>query len=220
MGRAIRIRTLKVRTLQALCLGLFVVFTMASAACKSRSQAYAADVWIAQAEGIMSKPKGKAVAIVRGQVPKKVTEEIFGTSKDVLLAVARDVRWHNVRDLRKALIDQGRVPHLLVANSRKVGAFKLRDTLVGEPIRVYVSVGGKLCVAPPNSIEARCVQRGDRKHVDRAFTRESVREAVNAYNLHDVLVDVPADLDWADVVRAIDGARTCCFEDVVRVRLK
>lgn len=209
---------IRTHTIESLCLALLIM--VGSGACKSRSQAYAANVWIAQAEGIMNKPKGTAVAIVRGEVPTVITEELFGTSQDVLLAVARDVQWHHIRDLRKALIDAGRVPHLLVANQRKVGTLKLRDTLKGEPIRLDVSVGGKICVSPPNSIKARCAERGDRKHVDRALTRESIRDAVKAYGLHDVLVDVPADLEWAEVVRAIDGARTCCFEDIVRVRLK
>ncbi len=188
--------------------------------CKSKSQAEVAGVWVAQAEGIEKLPKGKAVALVRGQVPASAADPSLGEGSDVLLAIARDVRWSKIRDLSEELVTAGRTPHLIVANGRDTGSFKLRDELQGEAIKVFVSVGGKLCVAPPNSPEAKCVQRGDRSHVDRAFTRELVREAVKGYRLHDVIVDVPADLEWADVVRAIDGSRTCCFEDKVRVRLK
>ncbi len=188
--------------------------------CKSRSQAEVAGVWVAQAEGIESLPQGKAVALERGRLPADASDKVLGEGPDVLLAIGRDVRWAKIRDLRKGLIESGRTPYLVVANGRKKGAFKLHDELQGEAIKVFVSVGGKLCVAPPNSPEAKCVQRGDRSHVDRAFTRELVREAVKGYGLHDVTVDVPADLEWADVVRAVDGARTCCFEDKVRVHLK
>ncbi len=190
-------------------------FSLLIASCKSRSQAEVAGVWIAQAESIEAFPKGNAIPMLRGAPPTDL-----GTEPHVRLAIARDVRWSKVRDLRKELLAQGRSPYLIVANGRKTGAFNLFDELQGEPIHVFVSVGGKLCVAPPGSPEAKCVQRGDRSHVDRAFTRELVREAVKGYRLHDVLVDVPADLEWADVVRAVDGARTCCFETVVRVRLK
>lgn len=183
--------------------------------CKSKSQAEVAGVWVAQSESTVALPEGDAVAMTRGARP-----ENLGTQGDVILAVARDVRWSAVRDLRKELMAQGRGVHLVVANGRKAGAFNLYDELEGEAINVFVSVGGKLCVAPPGSPEAKCVQRGDRTHVDRAFTRELVREAVKGYGMYDVLIDVPADLDWADVVRAVDGARTCCFETVVRARLK
>lgn len=183
--------------------------------CKSRSQAEVKGIWVAQAEGIETLPDGDTIPMNRGVVP-----DDLGSTPDLRIAIARDVRWSAVRDLRKRLMEQGRVAHLVVANGRKKGGFQLYEELQGEPINVFVSVGGKLCVAPPGSPEAKCVQRGDRTHVDRAFTRELVREAVKGYGLHDVVVDVPADLDWADVVRAVDGARTCCFEDKVRVRLK
>ena len=194
---------------------LAALVALASWSCKSKSQAEVAGVWVAQAAGIEPLPKGDAVALNRGLAP-----ESLGTEGDIKLAVARDVPWAQVRDLRKELVAAGRVPYLVVADGRKPGGFQLHDELKGEPIKVFVSVGGKLCVAPPGSPEAKCVQRGDKLHVDRAFTRELVREAVKGYGLHDVVVDVPADLEWGDVVRAVDGARTCCFEDKVRVRLK
>ncbi|MCP4448651.1 MAG: hypothetical protein GY811_25435 [Myxococcales bacterium] len=199
-----------------LCCGLAIALLIAFAtSCKSQSQAEVAGVWIAQAESTVPLPKGKTIAMNRGSVPTDL-----GTEPDVKLAIARDVRWSSVRDLRKELLAKGRVPHLVVADGRKVGAFNLYDDLEGETIKVYVSFGGKLCVEFPNSREAKCVQRRDRTHVDRAITRELVREAVKAYGLHDVLIDVPADLEWADVVRAVDGSRTCCFETIVRARLK
>jgi len=194
---------------------LIVGLALMATACKSNSQAEVLGVWIPQAAGIEVVPKGDTVAVLRGEEPASL-----GTQHNVALAVARDVPWSQLRDLRKELLAAGRVPHLLVADGRKKGSLRLYDELLGEPIRVFVSVGGKLCVAPPKTPEAKCVQRGDKTHVDRAFTRELVREAVKGYQLHDVLVDVPADLEWGDVVRAVDGARTCCFEDKVRVRLK
>lgn len=202
------------------CLGLALCLLIASAvSCKSNRQAEVAGIWIAQAEATTKVPKGPDVAI-----SKDTTLDPLPEDASIRLAIARDVRWSAVRDLRKRILAAGKTPFLLVAHDRNVGAIELYETLEGEAINVYVSVGGKLCVAPPGSPEAKCVQRGDKLHVDRAFTRELVREAVNAYGLRDVLVDVPADLEWADVVRAVDGARTCFFYDKkaakVRVRLK
>lgn len=202
----------------ALCL-LLGSFGNVVGSCKSNRQAEVAGVWIAQAEGITKAPPGEDIAIY-----KDTKLETLPEGPNMRLAINRDVLWSQVRGLRKQILAAGKTPILIVADDRKVGSIELYEDLEGEPINVYVSVGGKLCVAPPGSPEAKCVQRGDKLHVDRAFTRELVREAVNAYGLHDVLVDIPADLEWADVVRSIDGARTSFFHDKsaakVRVRLK
>ena len=202
----------------ALVLALCLLLS-ALGSCKTNRQAEVAGVWIAQAEGITKAPPGEDIAIHKG-----TALETLPDGPVVRLAVDRDVLWSQVRDLRKQILAAGKTPYLIVADNRKIGSIELYDELEGEPINVYVSVGGKLCVAPPNSPEAKCVQRGDKLHVDRAFTRELVREAVNAYGLRDVLVDIPADLEWADVVRSVDGARTSFFHDKsaakVRVRLK
>ncbi len=189
------------------------------AACKFNRHAEVSGVSVAQADGIMPAPDGVDVVVTPGLKLDALPE-----GKVVRLAIAREVLWSQVRDLRKELLAAGKLPVLLVARDRKVGAMELFDELEGEPINVYVSVGGKLCVSPPHTPEAKCVQPFDKRHVDASFTRELIREAVNGYGLHDVLVDVPADLEWADVVRSVDGARTAFLFDKqaakVRVRLK
>jgi hypothetical protein len=68
----------------------------------------------------------------------------------------------------------------------------------------------KACVSPPGAEERVCSARPDGKHVDRAFVREIIRQAVKQYGLTAVHVRPQAELEWADVVRAVDGARTCC----------
>ncbi len=198
-----------------------IVAACALSACKFERQAHVKDIWVPQAAGLIDAPKGESLPIIRGTVLKTLPK-----APHVRLAIARNVVWSEVRALRKQVIDAGKTPYFIVADERKVGAIELYEDLQGEAIDVFVSVGGKLCVAPPGSPEAKCVQRGDRLHVDRAFTRELVREAVGAYGIHDVLVKVPPDIEWGDVVRAVDGARTCCLlddrkdNDVIRVRLK
>ena len=75
--------------------------------------------------------------------------------------------------------------------------------------------------SPPGVEEAKCVKRrGDTRHVDRAFTRQLVREAVAGYQLSDVVVEIPPDLEWADVMRAVDAAKTCCKEDSPRAAIR
>ena len=188
---------------------------LAFSSCKSNRQAEVKGVWVAQADGLSKLPKGETLAVNKG-----FSIETLPDADNILLAVARDVQWSLVRGLRKQILDAGKTPYVIVASDRKTGALELYEELQGEAIDVFVSVGGKLCVAPPDSPEAKCVQRHDKLHVDRAFTRELVREASKAWHLYDVTVEIPPDLEWGDVARAVDGARTCCYETQVRVRLK
>lgn len=192
-----------------------------STGCKGNRQAHVEDIWVPQAEGLSDAPEGDTLAITPDLAAPELPE-----SAAVRLAVARDVPWSQVRDIRERVLSAGKTPYLLVADERKVGAIALYETLQGEAINLFVSAGGKVCVAPQGSPEAKCVQSGDKMHVDRAGTRALIREAVGAYGLQDVLVDVLPDIEWADVVRSVDGARTCCLlddrkdNDTIRVRLK
>lgn len=194
--------------------GLLALLTFA--ACKTtKRHAEVEGVLIAQADALLKVPDGATIAIAPGSKLETLPDD-----ENIRLAIARDVLWSDVRDMRKEILRQGKVPHLLVASGNRVGGLQLYQELKGEAIDVVVSVGGKLCVSPPETPEAKCVQRADKKHVDRSFTRELVREAVKGYHLQDVLLVAPPDIEWADLARAVDGARTCCFETKVRVRLK
>lgn len=205
---------------------LSLVFVLA--ACSSgkkghcRRQACIGDIWLAQSDGLIKAGEGETLSITRGLVIESLPE-----SQNIRLAIARDVLWSEVRELRKRILDAGKTPFLMVASDLKTGALELYEELQSEEfIDVFVSVGGKLCVSPPSTPEAKCVKSGVGVHVDRAHTRELVREAVSAWGLYDVLVEVPPDLEWADVARAVDGARTCCqlndklADTPIRVRLK
>src|SRR5690606_24284396 len=115
----------------------------------------------------------------------------------------------------------GKTPVLLVGRHHKIHGFALEDPWqdTGPAIVVHTYVDGKACVQPPGSPEAKCVQSGDQRQIDRAYVRELVREQVALYGPR-VEVDLAAGLRWDDVVRTIDGARTCCFETRVSVRLR
>ena len=65
-------------------------------------------------------------------------------------------------------------------------------------------------VARARQLRHTFVQGLDEKHIHRAFVRGNVDEAARAYQLREVQVRVEPDVEWADVVRTVDGARTCC----------
>jgi biopolymer transport protein ExbD len=128
----------------------------------------------------------------------------------VRLAADREATYGQVREAMKAIEAQGGEPVLLVARRGEVEALPRPDTLKGPAIKLRAEVEGKACISPPDTDEATCVKGHFQKHIDRAFLRQIVRQAVREYGLKEVRITVDADLAWGDAVRAIDGARTCC----------
>jgi hypothetical protein len=128
----------------------------------------------------------------------------------VRLAIDRAVPWLRVEALIHRVEAAGARPVLLVGQRQHVRAFQLHDPLgAGESIVVRVDDGGQHCVSKTGVLEMRCT-KGAGKHIHRAFVREDVREAVKEYGLAQVQVRVNPLAEWADVVRVVDGARTCC----------
>jgi hypothetical protein len=130
---------------------------------------------------------------------------------NVRLAIDRAVPWRRVEALIARVERAGAKPVLLVGDRHRVRAIALRDPLSGEAaIQMLATTTGKACVGPPDSSEMRCVQGLDEKHIHRAFVRGNVEDAIKAYKIREVVVAVQPEVEWADVVRALDGARTCC----------
>jgi hypothetical protein len=135
------------------------------------------------------------------------------------LAIARDVSWERVQTTLAAMRAKGVRPVILVGRRSEVHAFVLSEAIGEHSIHLTSTPDGKFCVGPPTTFEAKCVQGADKKHVQRAFVRETIRDAVNAYGITEVDAVVTPDLEWADVVKTIDGARTCCGDTDVKVKL-
>jgi hypothetical protein len=193
-----------------------VLALVATGSCKPPKQAHVDDALLAQATGVIDAEKGETVVVMPG---KDVT---IPNAPVVRLAVDRDVPWNNVVKLMHAIESDGNRPVLLVGKRRKTRAFVLSDEGVetDKAIQATATMDGKICVSPPGVAEALCSQRLDKMHISRAGTREMVREAMKGYDLTDVELVAPPELGWADLVRAIDGARTCCKGTKMRVKLR
>ncbi len=184
--------------------------------CRGKSHAKIGDILIPQADGVIEAPKGTTVEIGADGVLHGMPE-----GEIIRLAIHRDAYWIKIRGIMTQLEEAGKRTVLLVGRRHHVMAFALGDELhPGEAIRVSAMIDGKACVSPPGVAEAKCVQRSDKKHISRAYTRELVREAVRGYRLENVEIEVAETLSWADVVRVIDGARTCCKDHDIRVQLQ
>jgi hypothetical protein len=192
------------------------------AACRAKGEATVDGVLLAQADGVEpADPRADSVTLPvdaagvgRVAVPRE---------RQVRLAIGREVPWMKVQELLDRVKAAGSRAVILVGRAYHVQGFRIEDPPwpagVEGAIRVIVYADGKACVQPPGSPEAKCVQSVASAHVERAFVRELVREQVKLFNLPRVEVELPATLSWADVVRAIDGGRTCCFETKVSVHL-
>lgn len=189
------------------------------AACSSQNpyEAKVDEVLLADADKVIPAAPGELVKLTQDNLEPTVPDVAPGGI--IRIAADRVVQWHRVQALMAAVTAKGAVPVLLVGTRNEVNAFLLEDELKGPAIQLTPTPDGKFCVGPPDNLEARCVVNRDRAHVNRAFVREEIRGAYQEWGLTDVDVLLTPDLQWADVVRAIDGARTCCGGTEIRVAL-
>lgn len=180
--------------------------------CDPPAPASAGGVELAQAKGVIDAPEGATVTVT-AEAPTPPLPD----ARVVRLAIERTVPWKHVNQVLERLDAARKQTVVLVGKRRKVRGFELRERLKVGPKRAFRLIAtrkGRSCIAPAGSTTMSCVQRIDKKHIDRAFTREIVRKARGAYGVDDVIVEADADLEWADLVRAVDAARTCCKEPV------
>lgn len=197
-----------------------LVALVALIGCANKGEAEVDGVLLPQADGLIDAPVGATMAVNAETID---TAPVPAGSGMVRLAIARDVPWDRVNGLIDRVRAAGRIPFFLAGHAHKVKGFRLEDDKargVDRVINVISYIDGKACVQPPGSIEAICVQSPDGRYIDRAFLREQVRRQVKTFDITTVEVEVASGLPWADVVRTIDGARTCCYETEVAVRLK
>jgi hypothetical protein len=197
--------------------GFLVALLLASlAACKGKGHAKVDGILIPQASSVVEAEEGPTL-----RVPGDDTAKL-PDAPAIRLAIAREVPWREVNALLRRIEAAGKRPVLLVGKRHRVYGFELGDDEIDmdRAIALTSTAEGKVCVAPPGSDEAKCAQAMDTVRIDLAYTRKLVREASYAYGLTDVDAQVAPSLSWADAVRTVDGARTCCKDRTIRVKLQ
>ena len=181
-----------------------------------RMFAFVGKAMLPECDGVIPAEPGVDVVILPSD-----TETIIPNAPVIRIAADRFVPWSKVRDVARQIEAQGSQPVFLVGVDDKVRAFVLSEELGGGPtIRVTSTADGKSCIQEPGHEEGICAQSVNRQHIERSSVREFVEQAMKASGATEVEVSVEGTLGWADVVRTIDGARTCCGKDkTLKVKL-
>lgn len=172
-----------------------------AAACDNHHEARVGPALLPQANLTAPLPPGTTpVAVMPGATP---TVPAGATA----LAIDVNVPWAQVA----AQVRATPAPTLVVGRYRHLRAFTLEDELdAGPAVKITATAHGKFCVGPPDSDLAYCLESGDRRHISAAFVREVIGKAAIEYDIYQGRVDIDDDILWADLVRTLDGARTCC----------
>ena len=170
-------------------------------------------VLIPQADGNYVPQEAPTVTFETGQT---ATDIELPEGAAVRLAIARGVSYGSAKALIERVEAAGKTPIILVGERFRLRAIHLNDKLShpSNAIRLVATPNGQACVAPPDNPKSKCVQGVYSRHISTAFVREFVREAINGYGLNEVRVYARPSVEFADVVRAIDGARTCCDGEI------
>ena len=194
----------------------FVLLALGLVACQGPGPKQVGEARLALAVGVEPIP-----AEAEGAPVVEILPDRAATVPDapvVKLAIDRAATWGQVKATLHAIDQRRQTPVLLVAERRKVRALARFDQvddidladLMPRALEITAYTDGKVCVRNPAVSEAKCVQTPSRAYIDGAFTRELVREAARGYALSQAVADLPDALRWDDVVRVIDGVRTCC----------
>lgn len=162
--------------------------------------------YLADADGTIDAIEGPVIEVGVTAIPESMTGP-------VRIAVDRNLPYSNGIDAIAKVAKAGGEPIVLIGRRHYVEALPKPDAKIANAIRLSARTEGKACVSPPGTEEATCVSRKDHAHIDRAFVRQIIAQAVKEYRLHHVHVVVEAGVTWGDAIRALDGARTCCGQD-------
>jgi hypothetical protein len=188
-----------------------------STGCRSRLVAIVDGVLLPECDSLIEPPSAPTIA-VRAE-PAVPDDQLPFPPGQVRLAIDREVPWARVEALLATLQERKIEPILLVGQTYRVRRFVLNDVLSGAPtFTITGDTKGKFCVQTAQLPQAYCVQ-GSGIHIHRAFVRETVREVVKKWEMKEVDVYVDPAMHWADVVRIVDGARTCCGTTEVLVKV-
>jgi hypothetical protein len=173
-------------------------------------------VQLADATSTIALPAGPRVELPASGVAPALP----AGAKVVQIAADREAPYGAVRALVQAVHAAGAEPVLLVSREGKMAALPPLEEASAVSILIELEDRGKTCVSPPAAEQRLCLQPPYKPKVERASVPGLVRDAVKGYHLEQVHLRPSAALSWVEVVRGIDGARTCCAGVKMRVSVE
>ncbi len=197
--------------------GLALLLVALTAACGNNYVTEIDGAWIPACDQTIAPEAGPTVVLL----PSTREEEVALPHAPVVrIAADGQVSWRRVKAVRDRLAAAGARPVLLVGGHGDIHALALEDKLAaGKHLRLTATNDGKFCLGHPDSDQLYCVKGSDAHNISSAFIREAMRKAIGEYKIYDVEVTVDPAMGWTNVVRALDGVRTCCYETAVRAAL-
>ncbi len=184
---------------------VILAIAAAAMACDSHLDAEVGSALLPQALDVVPAGGGPTVVVLPGQPTPALV------AGPVRLAIDQAVPWREVAPLLAAADRAGAQPSFLVGQRQHVRGFVISEPLTDEyALRLRPTGVGKFCLSPPGTREAYCVETGTRRHISSMYVREAVRKAVAEYSITQGWIVPDDDTRWGDIVRSIDGARTCC----------
>lgn len=183
--------------------------------CKQELEAKVGGATLPQANGVVPAPAAPTI-VVRPGTP--VPAFVAGP---VRLAVDLRVPWTELSAVLAAADAAKAEPSMLVGHRRAIHGFIIDEELEADrySLRLRTTGVGKFCLSPPGTREAYCVESADRRNVSSMYVREAIQKAVAEYDIMQAWVVPDPDARWGDIVRTIDGARTCCGARRFRVAI-
>jgi len=191
---------------------LAAITAVTAAACQGKS------TLMAEVDGVVLPEADQTIAALDGPsvtIIPQGNEDLYKlpTGPVVRIAADRGVSWRRVKQVKDRLEKQGSTPVLLagVGITTEVRAFSpYQELRPGRHLVLDASRDGSFFAGEGDRDKGTRVQSFDHLHISKSSIREVLGPLVQKSGLHDVEVRVDAHLNWADMVRAVDGSRTCC----------
>ncbi|MBK9071499.1 MAG: hypothetical protein IPL79_10920 [Myxococcales bacterium] len=213
------------------CLALSMIAALlASLACGKNP--YIAEVGgaiLPEADRASDVPGGLSVIVVKTTTDEKKLQLTAGPAR---VAIDRGVSWVRVLPFLQRLKAAGVKPVFLTGYRDEARAFVPTDVISDKPpITIDVNRAGDFCISPPTgfydipvaigepakgeNIESICIET-DMISISRANVREAMREAIKQYGVTEVMIRMDEQAAWLDMVKAVDGVRTCCGKTAMK----
>ncbi len=189
-----------------------------AAGCKGKGHATVGDILIPQASEVIEAEDGATISLR----PDDETVLELPDVEVIRIAADRYVPWYRVRDIIRRVRDAGKRPVVLVGRRHYVKAFVLDDDgpRQGNAIEVAAFVDATVHVGLPRVKEVAVIGSPDKRNLMVSYVRETIRGVMKNSGYHNVEIELAETLSWANAVRVIDAARTCCGDIDMRVRIK